>query len=425
MWDIDQIVARNNQASIEYMMAGRAVDVAQSPTPQTWTLTLLAKKLQVGPPLLSYLLESFTNYDTLEGFIELVRKFLPEHEKKILSESRNQQVYRFCYLFGKKYYPLPSYRNGDHIGDFLNNMPVELMGMSYTAYHDLVMRPGYLLLLSLVIYPYEGDERDEEDDRIPFDPVEIPKSTKYKPTASDISWVKSLIENLADGGEWIAPMGFSVIKVDDHTIQLKQAIDTPDVKETIRRTLLIAERAGITAKFSRTGRKAEEKISGARIPLLETVKRMVGADLVKLIPKNGWTKEVLHTATDGTRYDGVGHFADWVCQATGCTVLDSNYEDCHYQEGDTEPYFKWSERNVKLLTEEWPKAQEYRKKIDHIVQWLEANPISRFQELLEFLAPKAVIIPMEKVNSPYDPTERWCPLEQHLPGEEDEENGDE
>jgi hypothetical protein len=152
---------------------------------------------------------------------------------------------------------------------------------------------------------------------------------------------------------------------------------------------------------------------------------MVGANIVKLIPKNGWTKEVLHAATDGTRYDGVGHFADWVCQATGCTVLDSNYEDCRYQEGYTEPYFKWSERNVKLLTEEWPKAQEYRKKIDHIVQWLEANPIPRFQELLEFLAPKAAIIPMEKVNSPYDPTERWCPLEQHLPGEEDEENGDE
>jgi len=210
---------------------------------------------------------------------------------------------------------------------------------------------------------------------------------------------KVLIESLADGGEWIAPMGFSVIKVDAHTIQLKQAIDTPDVKETIRRTLLIAERAGITAKFSRTGRKAEEKISGARIPLLETVKRMVGTDLVKLIPKNGWAKEVLHTATDGTRYDGVGHFADWVCQATGCTVLDSNYEDCHYQEGDTEPYFKWSERNVKLLTEEWPKAQEYRKKIDHIVQWLEANPIPASKSSWKSWLLRLQSYPWKKLNS--------------------------
>jgi len=40
--------------------------------------------------------------------------------------------------------------------------------MSYSAYHELQMRPGYLLLLSLVIYPYEGDERDIEERKRSF-----------------------------------------------------------------------------------------------------------------------------------------------------------------------------------------------------------------------------------------------------------------
>ena len=74
---------------------------------------------------------------------------------------------------------------------------------------------------------------------------------------------------------------------------------------------------------------------------------------------------------------------------TGCVVLDSSYEDCAYVEGEGEPIFKWTRYNVDLLTEQWSKVQEIRQEIDSIVEWLEADPISHFGELLEFLTAKA------------------------------------
>ncbi|KKL65590.1 hypothetical protein LCGC14_2153520, partial [marine sediment metagenome] len=91
MWDLDSIIRQNNQAAINYMMRGRAVDVAQSPQPQSWSLSLLADKLSIGPPLLTELLKCFTNFEALENFLGLIREFLPEHEEEILSEPSGQK----------------------------------------------------------------------------------------------------------------------------------------------------------------------------------------------------------------------------------------------------------------------------------------------------------------------------------------------
>ena len=358
MWDLGTIIQQNNQVAIDYMMRGREVDVAQSPQPKVWSLSLLAQKLQVGPPLLSELLNCFTNYDTLEGFLRLIRRYLPEHEEEILSEPGGQRVYRFCYLFGKKYFPLPPYAFQATVEQLVTGMPVELMAMSYSAYHELEIRRGYLLLLSLVIYPYEGDERDEweMEERTPFgDPIPKPE-----------------------------------------------------------------------------GKTLMEVFNGARVPLLDLVQQIVGAELAGLIPRDGWTAADLHLWTDGTPYDGVGQFADWVCSQTECILLDYNYDDCEYIEGMAEPIFQWSQFNVEQLTKQWPRVKEIREKIDHMVEWLEADPIIRFRDLLEFLTAKAKTrwkkTTKERDKHYYDPTEHWCPLDQQVDMEEDEnydEGGDE
>ena len=452
MWDLDSIIQQNNQAAIDYMMRGREVDVAQSPQPQGWSLSLLAEKLRVGPPMLSQLLWAFTNFDTLEGFLNLIREYLPEHEEEILSEPGGRRVYRFCYLFGKRYFPLPPYTFEANVEQIVTGMPVELMAMSYSVYHGLEMRPGYLLLLSLLPYPYEGDERDEEDDDVPFDPfdpmkrlameaklTEIAKDpdkkSEWRPTRADIAWVKELISTLSDGGRWIAPMGFTVIKVDDRNIELIHADDTPEVRETVHRTVLIAEKARIKVKV-KVGKTAEEKqgatlmeiFSGARVPLLDAVQRIVGAELAGLIPRDGWQPSELHLMTDGTPHDGVGAFADWAHSETGCIILDSSYEDCEFQEGMAEPIFKWTRFNVDTLTEQWPKVQEIRQKIDNMVEWLEENPIIHFRELLEALTAKAKTKRKKTTKARgkhyYDPTEHWCPLDQ-IGYEEEEEDNDE
>ena len=421
MWDLQEIIRQNNEAALNYMMSGQQVNTAQAPLPENWALTVLAKELRVGPPVLSELAEAFADLDTIKEFLRLIRTFLPEHEKDILGEDRSRRVYRFAFLFGQRYFPLPL--NTDcRVGDLIGSMPVAIMGMSYSAYHDLGMRIGYLLLLSLVPYPYEGDDRDEEDDSVPFNPASWPVG-KYKPSAGDIQWLTDLVNSLAIDGEWCAPMGFSMKKIADNTIRLSNAEDTDVVKDTIKRTLLVAKRAGIEAEF-RPGRTADEKTSGARVPLLDAVQGIVGEDIALRIPGGGWAPEQLHKITDGTKYDGVGAFADWTFSKTGCTQLDSSYDDCEFQEGWGEPTFSWSECNVKILTEQWPKVAEIRSKIDDIVDWIEKDPIPNFNELLTFIEGAH----LEKITAPkekhfYDPTEHWIGLEQSNP-EEDEQDDD-
>ena len=335
------------------MMTGRKVEVAQSPQPQAWSLAVLADKLRIGPPLLNELLKCFTDYDTLAKFLSLIRRFIPEHEAEILSGRR---VYMFCYRFGKRYFPLPPYAAEASGEQLVNGLPVSLMGMSYSAYHDLLMRPGYLLLLSLVVYPYEGDERDLE----------------------------------AENDDLYTPFGDPMPK----------------------------------GKRKRKGKTLMETFNGARVPLLDAVQRMVGADLAGRIG-DGWQPAELHLMTDGTPHDGVGQFADWACSETGCVVLDSSYDDCGFMEGMGEPIFMWTQSNVDMLTEQWPKVQQIREKIDRMVEWLEADPIGHFGELLEFLAAKA---PKRKRTAKArgqrfsDLTEHWCPLDQQSEEEEDGED---
>jgi hypothetical protein len=130
----------------------------------------------------------------------------------------------------------------------------------------------------------------------------------------------------------------------------------------------------------------------------------------------------LHRITDGTKYDGAGAFADWACSSTGCVVLDSSYENCDYEEGSGDPTFLWTKHNVDILTSEWPKVQEIRGKIDRMVEWLEAEPIGHFREILEFLL-KAELAKTKKKRKRgyYDPFDHHCALDQDS-GEEEEDN---
>ena len=422
MWDLDTIIRDNNQAALDWMMRGKKVEEAQSPMPETWPLTLLADKLNAGPPLISEICILLESGDTENAFLDLVRVFLPEHEEEIMLEPRNRRVYRFGYLFGKEYFPLPL--NTDcGTSALLNGMPVELLAMSYSAYHELDMRPGYLLLLSLVIYPYEGDERDEEDDSVPFDATVNLLTGKYKPSVSDIDWLKGLVDNLAVGGVWVAPMGFAMTKVAENRIELREAINTPQVRDTIGRTLLIAKKAGIVADFASTGRTSQEKLNGARVPLLDMVRNMVGPDIASPIPAAGWQPEELHRITDETSYNGMGDFADWVCSATGCFMLDSSFDNVGFIEGMGGPIFKWTMFNVQTLTEQWPKVQQIRGSIDNLVDWLEADRINNFRELLDFILKRNPKNTEETEGRSYDRWDHFCELDQLL-DEEDEDDSE-
>ena len=410
MWDLNAIIRENNQSALEGMMQGQKLEAVQSPMPEVWPLALLSDKLKTGPPLITQLCNAFVSLDAGQAFLELIREFLPEHEEEIMLEPRNRRVYRFGYLFGEQYYPLPL-NTECGIDGLLTGLPVELLAMSYSAYHDLQMRQGYLLLLSLVVYPYQGDDRDEEDDWVPFDPAINLTKGKYKPSGRDIDWLSDLVKSLAVGGVWIAPMGFTVVKRAENRIELREAKDTPEVKETIRRTLLAAGKAGIVAEFSRTGRTSEDKLNGARVPLLNMARNMVGAEIANPIPAAGWRPEELHRITANTPYHGVGDFANWVCSVTGCVMLDSSYDNVEFMEGMSEPLFRWTRLNVETLTEQWPKMQQIRRNVDNLVDWLEADLINNFRELLDFILKGNPKNTDQTEDREYDPWDHFCDLD--------------
>jgi hypothetical protein len=416
MWDLDTLIRQNNQAALDWMMRSRKVEQVQEPKPENWALSLLADKMRAGPINIETLMAYFTDIKGIEKFAALIRKFLPDSESEIMSQNRNRRVYRFCRLFSKKYYPIPRRAYDWDIDEFTGNMPVDLMGMSYSAYHELDMRVGYLLLLSLIVYPYEGDERDEYDDAVPFNPLDYP-AKKFKPSREDETWLADLVRSLADGGKWIAPMGFTVVKINNSKIQLKEAENTPVVKETIARTLTIAKRLGIEAEVI-AGRTAHEKLAAAKVPLLDKLQNLVGSALANRVPRAGWQPDQLHKLTDGTKYEGCGEFADYACGITGCEVLDVAYDGVEYVEGENEPYFRWGDYNVNQLTKQWSKVEAIRAKIDHIVEWLEENAEVHFQELLEFLLsqpqPKKEKLPAER--------EYYCTLDTITQEEAEETN---
>lgn len=339
MWDLPSIIAENNRQAIQWMMGGQRLERARSPLPESWPLTEICKKLKIGPPLLSELIAGLVDIDSLQQFLELIREYLPEHEEEIMSGARPDRVYRFCQIWAQKYFPLPGWAKDINMIDFSRAMPVELKGMSYNAWHELDMRPGYVLLLSLVVYPYDGDMRDE------------------------------------DREYWLDEYG--VRQPEDGTLM--------------------------------------EIFNGARVPLIDLTQNLVGP-IARRLPANGWTDEELHLMTDGTAYDGVGHFASWVMSKTGCVILDTCYDDVGYMEGWGEPQFRWSEFNTTTLAREWPKLQQIREKIDRIVEWVEEDPVTRFTELLEFLLKESrtkIKKIKNKVSKPggYDPWDRWSPLE--------------
>lgn len=370
MWDLATLQAENNRYCIEAMERREEEKREKKLRPITFSLQEIAAKMQVGPPLLEDLWDCFQNLNDIQIFVNLVRRFTPEQEDKILNERRTGRVSMFCYYFGKKYWPLPQYAHENKLENFIVGLPIELMGMSYEAYHDLKFRLGSSLLLSLVLYPYEGDERDEEEREF----LEG-KKPRHTPFMSEY---------------WAGDVEASVRK--------------DDPKGTKGKTLL-------------------EIFTQGRMPVLDLASKTVGVEILRAIPEEGWSAEELHKMTDGTKYEGVGHFADWACQQTGCILLDANYSDCEYQEGWSEPVFCWSEYNVRVLTKQYQKVQAIRDKIGTIDDWLEVDPKNRFTELVNFLLAHPVAKkhkrPPKAKGYFYDPTEKWCDLEQVVDREED------
>ena len=124
-----------------------------------------------------------------------------------------------------------------------------------------------------------------------------------------------------------------------------------------------------------------------RVPILEQVKKLVGSDLVELIPPDGWSLEDIHTMFDDSLYPGVAAFADWIHQNTGCWQLDANYAEYEQE--------MWSTRVVDGLTQQWPQVMDIQNKMSKMHEWLEEDMRQNFAKLL------AVMHGRERIDEVY------------------------
>ena len=137
----------------------------------------------------------------------------------------------------------------------------------------------------------------------------------------------------------------------------------------------------------------KDGVPGMRIPILETVRDMIGERLANLIPGKGFTPQEIHDKTDATEFDGLGQFADWIYVNTNNNWLDTMGESLYLNE---EP--PWEPETVEELTVDWEEATDIMSQIHNIALLLEKDPKATFQRLLALLLDnKDLIIPKEQL----------------------------
>jgi len=185
MYDLEALRYLNQQAHIRAVALANEDRNPDSPIsgetrvikpPPVFPLSIIAGKLQGGPPSLAYFVELIQQSEWFKDFLDLVREYLPEHEVDILAEDLDRRAFKFVNYFSQKYFPLRDdvFDERVSIADLIDSVPVQLMGFSYESYHGFMdFRQGYILLLSLITCPWEedpyGDDIDEgEGARVPI-----------------------------------------------------------------------------------------------------------------------------------------------------------------------------------------------------------------------------------------------------------------
>jgi len=137
----------------------------------------------------------------------------------------------------------------------------------------------------------------------------------------------------------------------------------------------------------------KDGVPGIRIPILETVRDMIGARLANLIPGKGFTPQEIHDKTDGTEFDGLGQFADWVSVNSDNALLDTMGESLYLEGGPP-----WDSETVEGMTVDWEEATDIISQIHNIALLLEKDPKETFQRLLALLLDNNdLIIPKEQL----------------------------
>lgn len=244
---------------------------------QSSPLAILAGKLTLGPPSLSMVMDLLDQAEPVQEFVRLVREFLPDREREIMTNPLAERIQMFTQLFGERYFPLHEsvwWVDEEDYYELISYIPISRHGINWDDYHEIEdFLPGIRLLMAIVENPYEIED-------------------------------------------------------------------------------------------------------GVRVPLLEHCAGIVGKELIKRVPKDGWSPETLHRLLDGTRFEAAALWADCLWRQTETVFLDVTWEDDLYG-------LDWTRENVEYLQERWPRARETLDRVSALAEWLEEEPREHFRELIE------------------------------------------
>jgi len=132
-----------------------------------------------------------------------------------------------------------------------------------------------------------------------------------------------------------------------------------------------------------------------RLPILERVKEIVGKSLVELIPPDGWSLADIHRMFEGSKYEGVVAFTDWIHSNPGCMQLDANYSEYAPE--------MWGMELINDLTSQWPTVIDLQDKMSRMYTWLEEDMHHNFEKLLSImLGLECVSVANEQMPFPLD-----------------------
>lgn len=170
MWDLDTLHYLNQQAhlrSVERAMEDARERRATREASEVYPLSILARRLVIGPPSIAYILDLLQNSETVAFFMELVSEYLPDYEQEIRSAYVDERMTLFVRYFEQHYFPLHDLDMWDEFAleDFCRQIPVELMGFTYEDYENFSdFRIGYVWLMAVIECPYH----QEENERVPL-----------------------------------------------------------------------------------------------------------------------------------------------------------------------------------------------------------------------------------------------------------------
>ena len=113
-----------------------------------------------------------------------------------------------------------------------------------------------------------------------------------------------------------------------------------------------------------------------RVPLLDWAATHIPPNVLAQVPEGGFPPDALHHRFDGTSCVAVAEFADWLWGETGNAFL--NLDD---EVAVTDA--PWTRETVVDLAAQWQCAQALLDRIEALVAWLEADPATRFAQLVE------------------------------------------